>query len=291
MHATASTPVGPYQRKEQVLPAFAHEPVVVPLPESAGGGYAMWKIGCADNATTGSNGTDLVGVCTGCRNGTTQGKCPHPDQVYVSARSLCLLRSLKKRLHAQERECQDVLFAESLNGPWRRMNMTGFGRSEWDWNNVNLGLESHGPLILDNGTLLTFTRSYDAPKPNPGSAIWLVRADAWNGTYTTVDAGPAFNLNSEDTFMWQDPRGHYHALFHDLSGIASQQGVGAHAFSRDGLNWAYKSGSYYLEAAVGDSQDVFTFARRERPHLLLDDDGNPSYLTNGVVPSSGSDWR
>ena len=88
MHATASTPVGPYQRKEQVLPAFAHEPVVVPLPESAGGGYAMWKIGCADNATTGSNGTDLVGVCTGCRNGTTQGNCPHPDQVYVSARSL-----------------------------------------------------------------------------------------------------------------------------------------------------------------------------------------------------------
>ena len=108
MHATASTPVGPYERKEQVLPAFAHEPVVVPLPESAGGGYAMWKIGCADNATTGSNGTELVGVCTGCRNGTTQGKCPHPDQVYVSAPLPSrLLRSLKKRLHrsASARTC------------------------------------------------------------------------------------------------------------------------------------------------------------------------------------------
>ena len=37
-----------------------------------------------------------------------------------------------------------MLFAESLNGPWRRMNMTGFGRSEWPWTDVNLGLESHG---------------------------------------------------------------------------------------------------------------------------------------------------
>ena len=32
VHATATTPMGPFQRKEQLLPAFAHEPVVVALP-------------------------------------------------------------------------------------------------------------------------------------------------------------------------------------------------------------------------------------------------------------------
>jgi hypothetical protein len=129
IHATSTSPLGPFVRKDQVLGAFSHEPVVLTLPR--GEGYVLYKIGCADNATTGSNGTwpprlhepIMSGRCEGCKDGVT-GKsvlCSHPDQVY-------------------ERECQDALFSKSLGGPWLRQNLSGFGRSDWPWETVNLGL-------------------------------------------------------------------------------------------------------------------------------------------------------
>lgn len=142
IHATSASPLGPFIREEQVLGAFSHEPVVLTLPKEAG--YVLYKIGCADNATTGSNGTwpprlhekPMVGRCHGCKNGVTDPSvaCSHPDQVY-------------------ERACQDVLFATSLDGPWQRQNLSGFERSVWPWNDVNLGLESHAPILLANGKM------------------------------------------------------------------------------------------------------------------------------------------
>lgn len=143
IHATSTSPLGPFTREEQVLGAFSHEPVVLTLPKEAG--YVLYKIGCADNATTGSNGTwpprlhekPMVGRCHGCKNGVTDPSitCSHPDQVY-------------------ERACQDALFATSLDGPWLRQNLSGFERSVWPWNDVNLGLESHTPILLANGKLM-----------------------------------------------------------------------------------------------------------------------------------------
>ena len=121
-HATAATPLGPFTAREVVLPAFSHEPVVKRLPPSAGGGYVMWKIGCADKDETGSNGTALAGPCTGCGNGTTTAPCPPPNQATYL------------------RRCQDALFARSLSGPWTRHNLTL--DAQWDWLHLNSGLVS-----------------------------------------------------------------------------------------------------------------------------------------------------
>jgi len=223
VHATANNPMGPYERQKELLPYFAHEPTVVTLPGNAG--YVIYKIGCADGAVTGSNGTGLVGPCTQCRNGTTDGgssakdpdghpsSCPAPTQAY-------------------ETTCQDALHASSLDGPWKRvpLNMSG-----WDWTNVNLGLESMAPVVLENGTLLTLTRSWGTPQPYPNSAFWLVKADSWDGRYYKVPDAPQpfLNVTMEDSFMFQDELGHFHAIFHAWA----VTNVGAHAFSRDGLHW------------------------------------------------------
>lgn len=200
VHATATSPLGPFIRQANavILPAFAHEPTVVALPN--GGGFVMYKIGCADGAVTGSNGTSLRGPCTGCRNGSTElagVHCATPDQSY-------------------ERACQDVLHATSLDGPWTRYNLSGFGVGRWDWAHLNLGLESHAPVILNDGSVRTFTRAIRAPLPAPLSSIWLVGADRWDGTYHALSSSaPAFMQSAEDSFMWQDPRGNFHALFHN----------------------------------------------------------------------------
>jgi hypothetical protein len=272
VHATSTTAEGPYERKEELLTYFAHEPVVVTLPESVGGGYVLYKIGCADKAKTGSNGTKLDGPCTGCHNGSTSGLCPGADQSY-------------------ERACQDVLFSPSLDGPWTRRKLDGFG-TEWNWRDVTLGLESQAPVVLDNGTILTFTRSWGTPAPLPNSAIWLVRADSWNSTYALVPgvSQPVFGGQYEDTFMWIDGRGFFHGLFHSWK----DPDVGAHAFSRDGLTWVSSNTTAYTlteataeEGEQGTAAGSVTFARRERPKLILDSEGNPTHLITAVTPKPG----
>ena len=62
---------------------------------------------------------------------------------------------------------------------------------------------------------------------------------------------------AEDSFMWVDPRGFYHSLFHSLPrGVP----VGGHAFSRDGINWLYsKTAAYYSEVALGKYGSKVTF--------------------------------
>lgn len=137
----------------------------------------------------------------------------------------------------------------------------------------------------------------------------------WNGTYRVINpipnstfrggAGAFPQVGLEDTYMWHDPRGNFHALFHafgDGCSPSCKNDVGGHAFSRDGASWTYASkefgfaqnGAYDLNVTLRNGSVVELF-RRERPHLLLDKAGNPEYLTNGVQAcpydnQNGADW-
>ena len=81
--------------------------------------------------------------------------------------------------------------APSLNGPWVRQNLSGFAFPEWPWRDVNLGLESHAPILLANGSVLTFTRSAYAPHPDPPCAIFTVASDG-EGKQRMTRARPMF---------------------------------------------------------------------------------------------------
>lgn len=270
VHATADSPFGPFVRQEELLPLFAHEPVLVELPASEGGGYLIYKIGCADGAVTGSEGTGLVGPCTGCSVGITEGFCPGCAQSY-------------------EQACQDVLHSKSLHGPWTRKNLT---LDPWDWSRLNLGLESHSPIVFPNGTVLTFTRAWGSSEKSSMSPVWLVKADRWDAPYSLVREdwapAPAFDFGVEDSFMWRDPRGNCHALFH------AWDDIGGHAFSKDCLRWTYThTRAYSTDAEVEGGQTV-TYWRRERPRLIFDAEGNPTHLVNGASYHGGTtptgDW-
>mmetsp|Transcript_30149 Transcript_30149/g.48396 ORF Transcript_30149/g.48396 Transcript_30149/m.48396 type:complete len:108 (+) Transcript_30149:409-732(+) len=69
---------------------------------------------------------------------------------------------------------------------------------------------------------------------------------------------------------------------------------GGHAFSEDGINWTYTG------VAWGDPLDrkrgnvvtykdgsTFRFTRRERPHLILDEHGNPTHLITAAQYGTG----
>lgn len=90
--------------------------------------------------------------------------------------------------------------------------------------------------------------------------------------------------------MWRDGRGFFHGLFHSWK----DPDVGAHAFSRNGLRWVSSNTTAYTltvnAAEQGKEQGsagTVTFARRERPKLLLDPSGNPTHLITAVTPKPG----
>lgn len=91
----------------------------------------------------------------------------------------------------------------------------------------------------------------------------------------------------EDAFIWLDPRGAWHILFHVWSNVPEpvcyNTTVSAHAFSENGLEWwvgAVQPYGTVINFADGSSTTTPT---RERPKLVFGADGEPTHLFNGVV--------
>eukprot|EP01052_Picozoa_sp_SAG31_P029578 SAG31_NODE_2950_length_4870_cov_3.507860_6_plen_97_part_00 len=59
--------------------------------------------------------------------------------------------------------------------------------------------------------------------------------------------------------------------------------VGGHAASKDGKTWHYSGGAVYSTTVEYEGGYNVTYARRERPELLLDEHGLPTHLITGVV--------
>ena len=110
----------------------------------------------------------------------------------------------------------------------------------------------------------------------------------------------------EDGFVWQRDDGTFHAIFHGMTrqnltwackGQPSSlfpgalkvlpcpeprfhpsPWVGRHAWSRDGRTWAYSPRPAFGSTVRFTDGTSASYARRERPHLVLDDHGNPTHL-------------
>ena len=145
------------------------------------------------------------------------------------------------------------------------------------------------PLLLENGTALLMYRDYYPTQTFPATnVVGLARARrGWRGAFDFplgVDGHVVANF-TEDPHMWRDARGHFHALFHALDrwGTADAGStVGGHAYSRDGLAWAYSREYAYSTTVAFDDGTSTTFARRERPEAVVVD-GSVVALVTGVV--------
>ena len=118
---------------------------------------------------------------------------------------------------------------------------------------------------------------------------------SWQGQV----AGGMPGGNDEDPFVWQQPDGTLHCLYHN--GRGRDTNLGLHAFSRDGLLWHKPADSNSLEciskrhcsAMYGneielDNGTTFTLLGRERPTLIFDPvTHRPTHLYNGAIPPGG----
>lgn len=138
------------------------------------------------------------------------------------------------------------------------------------------------PLLHPNGTLFLACDS-----------ATILRAPALAGPWSAVHA-PSFTNHSnapigafEDAFMWIDPRGAWHALFHvwseEVEPSCVNSNVSAHAFSTNGLDWHFSPLQPYGTTVTLEDGTSFITPTRERPKLLMGADGEPTHLLNGAV--------
>lgn len=271
IHASASSLSGPYKMKGEVMPPFAHNanPIVIPH-EPYKGHYAVFHVGFGSS----------MGSLSKCNNGTTPNGVGHEEPEVANS---C------KPVHPEPiplKKSISVPHAESPAGPWAFETQTCVG--------PNLSSDVGGcphfsnaaPLILANGTTLLLHSGC------PGwqqSGLNLAIAPQWTGPFRPAKGQNAWYTPSIETisqthpggctdpFFWLDPRGRYHSLFHCHW---TEGDAGGHAFSNDGLRWTTSATRPWSEVITLSDGTSITYEQRQRPHLVLNNDG-----VAGVSPS------
>lgn len=101
----------------------------------------------------------------------------------------------------------------------------------------------------------------------------MMRADHWSGPYTPLFDTPIVHPESEDPFMWRDPRGNYH-LHTNVNTYHRRcaQGVpcGGHAWSNDTVTWSDQFIGAFGPVITSANGTMYTAAYVERPQIFQD---------------------
>jgi len=245
--------------QEVVFPIFAHEPIVA---RTSDGMYVMYL-------TLNPNGKASDEPTCHCEDGNSN-----------SGREKgCYHEASGSR--KQEWYRSYMTYSESPYGPWAKPQSLG---------HIDPGIHvdlNLAPVIHANGSALFWTRWN----------VWY--ADDWKNVSTYRDLGqaPDFSHNStwegEDPSMWIDRNGHYHILSHN--GPRGKSGLdgdcGRHLFSVSGLPGTWRlsyqvskfGGCAYPRRVPWQGAKDRTFYRRERPHLIFNQKGQPVALSTAVI--------
>jgi hypothetical protein len=269
VHATSTDPVGPYTMVDKVLPYFAHGPSVRVLPH--GKGYVMMHLGCGYSFTPWKNCTKHTREE---RQQLKQLNPPMCNQFNVS-----------------------IMTAPTVNGPWSGAQpgtaggkqvflSTGPTRAAAESWYVPSGRQFSNPAphFLANGSILC---AYRADARSGGEHVSVALAEGGADATEYIDSrgsAAVANHTGEDPFLWQDERGHFHMIMHNMGGP-----VGSHAFSRDGVRWDRSATAPYTHTVTYEDSSVVKMGRRERPQLLLSGTGQPRYFSSGVELPGGQE--
>ena len=250
-----------------MLPYFAHGPSVRVLPD--GKGYFMMHLGCGYSFTPWKNCTKHTREE---RQQLKQVNPPTCNQFNVS-----------------------VMTAPTVSGPWSGAQpgaaggkqvflSTGPIRAAGKSWYVPSGRQFSNPAphFLANGSILC---AYRADARSGGEHVSVALAEGGADATEYIDSRGSAAVAShdgEDPFLWEDERGYFHMLMHNMGGP-----VGSHAFSRDGVRWNRSATAPYTHTVTYEDSSVVKMGRRERPQLLLSGTGQPRYFSSGVeLPGS-----
>lgn len=289
-HATSQAATGPYKPVNLASSYMANTPHAVRDPKD--GSWLIFMTGCADEACL------PIEQCGHgfTKSGADMNPCPKDanstgeNLLGLGHTSIC---TCPKPGHAMPGpECTvdstNVLRATSPDGPWTltapvldknhpaKKHQDG---TPWMFSNPSA-------LMLKNGTTLVMYRDFLPHARYPHTnVIGLAASDnGWKGPYTRFQETIVPQAN-EDPHIYVDKRGNLHMIAHSMCDAWPKcLAVGGHAASADGgLTWHYSGGAAYSTTVQYEDGSAVTYARRERPEMILNEHGDPTHLVTGVV--------
>lgn len=175
VHAISEHPLGPFQVKETVIHAMAHNPSIRKTPN---GKFVLFFTG--EKLST----EELV---THCENGITY------DTSYVNQHTRsCIINYVE---------------AESLEGPWST------SKTILDLSIIPNCSTNPSPLVMPNGELMMYYRAYDPNAEEKMRYLYLTKAPSYEGPYDGRSVQIIEQL-AEDPFVWH-MNNKYHVLFNN----------------------------------------------------------------------------
>ena len=294
VHATASSPDGPYTVEGTILSTFAHGPQTTFLPD---GRVAIAHLGC---------GNRTLPEFRKCINGTT------PN--FGSASNAPEMKQRPPGLS----NCDWPAWAGVLlqDGPtafsrWKQLaSWSGAGLSvatdsnSWHisgpFDNKSVHADNPSFWPLENGTVLlayaTKLKSPPGGHKHVGLAVGeLPLSGGVMKPFYDIVKEPIFPYEAEDPTLWLDTTNNltsmrWHILAHRLVSNISRE-VCAHAVAASPFGpWkvattpAYTRTIEWENTEAGGKKTVFTTHQgRERPHVIFDRNGHPVALSTGVT--------
>jgi hypothetical protein len=226
-------------------------------------------------------GPETKGYCRSCTNGSTPTECRNETEAGQPIGAVPVPESAK------------LVVATDPAGPWRDVPITCVG---WSGAGAADSSSSCPPTsnptayYYPNGTTLLM---YDWQMKGVHSVgFFLASAPDVAGPYTPVSGQWnrttvtwTRDLACTDPFLWRDPRGHFHAVFHCRDWFKGQGAgdAGGHAYSLDGVHWELAAEPCWSLTVEHTDGSNTTFFHRERPQLFIDPDtGDPAALFNAV---------
>ena len=276
--ARAADPMGPFTKLGVAVDPWAHNAAIVALPD---GGMAILSLGDGYSCAPGSLGKPTTNCTDG---GHCQGGCVPPDTGGDSSDS--------SRLVGDTGPTGDAVFRmhyaaspeeASSKFPWAYVNVTLKGY-KWgfpgNWNPA--------PMLLPNGSLRVM--AHDSWRSMAGTAIFQSDGQAnYQGPFDLItdDQAPSWvgsTRGTEDNFYWQDRQGNHHVLYHWMAG---HSWCGGHSWSKDGFMWSNVSSSYNGSVLLAGGAGHLS-CNRQRPKLLIGDNGVPTHLYSGCGTRRGT---
>jgi len=248
IHATSSTPEGPYTIQGDAFPVMAHEVDVKRGPNN--NWIAFLTAGVDSNGNLAYSDYGAPCIC---------------DPSTQQPTGICN--------YGASTEPTVICTASSPYGPWSDPIVILEPDTLLD------GIDANFSAVVHNdSSLVGLWRTYPS-----GSQVHWVKASnyldpstyIWQEQETSLFSAPYDGFTSEgleDMYVYYDEvRDVYHAILHDMVALGGAQfydGLG-HAYSTDGTNWTYTGEA--ASSNVNFTDGTTTYSARARPHFLIED--------------------
>jgi hypothetical protein len=280
--AEASTPAGPFTFVRTVVDSWCHG--ATPARDPATGKWLFNHMG----AGVPKGGHGKPRLCKVCHGGTTPrgaayGNCSRGEAGTVDT-GFALTSDVPTGPYTPQPKMKNGANCEPFFLPNGTLFMACPSGGKTTAKNCN-----------GNNAFLTMFRAASITDAIAGRYDAMPVRTRLAGTNDSYESTAAICFNWEDQTLYIDQRGSFHTLMHAFRGQPCDypvcdrkanktfcSAVGGHAYSTNGYDWDISPVIAYTPTQAWEDGTVTTFRARERPHMILDSEGNPTHLLNGV---------